>query len=82
VTEGDYIYVLESAEDGEKHTFACKDGVYMADGIEQTSPMVQCLMDATLDLLLEQKHLTEHINALMVCDDCSPHVHPGSERSH
>jgi hypothetical protein len=87
MTEGDYTYVLESADDGEKHEFVCKAGVYTADGIEQTDPMVQCLMDATLDLLLEQKHLTEHINALMdpsleVCDDCSPHFHPGSGRSH
>jgi hypothetical protein len=92
MTEGDYTYVLESAEDGEQHTFEFKDGVYRADGCIENDPIVQCLMDATLDLLLQQaemvkeleRHATypEGIEDLDICDECSPHVHPGSGRSH
>jgi hypothetical protein len=84
MTEGDYSYVLEAAEDGEKHTFECKDGVYKADGCIEDDPIVQCLMDATLDLLLQQADLLRELgtHALDVCPDCSPHVHPGSGRSH
>jgi hypothetical protein len=85
MTEGDYTYVLESAEDGEKHTFICKAGVYTADGIEQTDPMVQCLMDAMLDSLLNQADLIAELekhDAIEICPDCAPHIHPGSERSH
>lgn len=80
--DGDYVYEFEANDTGERHRFEVKGGTYLADGIEQTDPIMQCLMDAALDLLVEQRHLTEHLNALMVCDDCSPHIHPGSGRSH
>jgi hypothetical protein len=84
MTEGDYTYVLESTEDGEKHTFECKDGVYRADGCIEDDPIVQCLMDATLDLLLQQAEMLKELDAhaLDVCPDCAPLVHPGSSRSH
>jgi hypothetical protein len=82
--DGNYTYVLEAAEDGETHTFEYKAGVYTADGIEQTDPLVQCLMDATLDLLLANQEMVTEIDRheMEICPSCAPHVHPGSGRSH
>ena len=41
MNEGDYTYVLECAETGEKHYLACKDGIYTVDGLEQKEPITQ-----------------------------------------
>jgi hypothetical protein len=89
MTEGDYTYVLESAEDGEKHTCECKDGVYRADGCIEDDPIVQCLMDATLDLLLQQADMMARWENFHEGEGAlnrdSFHMllnHPGSGRSH
>jgi hypothetical protein len=85
MTDGDYTYVLEAAEDGEQHRFECRDGCYFADDVLQVEAHVKCLMDATLDLLLQQQALLARLgdpDEIETCPSCAPHVHPGSQRSH
>jgi hypothetical protein len=83
MTEEDYTYELECEATGEKHRFECKDGVYTADGIEQSDPIVHCLMDATVNLLYQQVHMSEHLDALLAADRLDSGAnHPGSGRSH
>jgi hypothetical protein len=85
MNEGDYTYVLEASEGGERHTFQCKDGCYFVDGVLQEEAYIKCLMDASLDFLLQQQDLLARLGTsdeIEICPDCAPHVHPGSQRSH